>query len=213
VTNAEPSCRLYAVVEVRHAAHERLATALAAADLAAVLLAPVGGTPLEANEARPLIELAQRANVAALVAGDAPLARALGADGVHLGSTGDLTAAFEAARSALGARGIVGVDAGISRHDAMTLAEAGADYVGFGAPARLNNRDKARARRDDLVAWWAEIFEVPCVAFDVEEPEEAQRLVCAGADFVAVRLGAEPPAVARERIAAIADALRMSEAA
>ena len=33
-----------------------------------------------------------------------------------------------------GDRGIIGVDAGISRHDAMTVAEAGADYVAFGAP-------------------------------------------------------------------------------
>ena len=55
------------------------------------------------------------------------------------------------ARSILGPGGIVGVDPGISRHDAMTLAEAGADYIAFGAPIHLKDRDKARdaARRAD----------------------------------------------------------------
>ena len=213
MTSAEPSCRLYAVVEAGGGAAERLAAALRAADVASVLIVPHGTTRLEANDARPLVELAQAADAAALVAGDASLARALRADGVHLQSSTDSAGAYETARGILGSRGIVGADPGISRHDAMTLAEAGADYVAFGAPAHLNDRDKARARRDELVAWWAEIFEVPCVVFDVETPEEAARLGRAGADFIAVRLGPEPPAAASERLAAIGEALRVHEAA
>jgi thiamine-phosphate pyrophosphorylase len=214
VTDAEPSCGLYAVVEADAAAPERLSAALAAVDLASVLIVASGETRLEVGGARPLVELAQRAGVAALVAGDAALARALEADGVHLGPGAESVAAYQAARGILGAGGIVGVDAGISRHDAMSLAEAGADYVAFGAPAHLNDREKGRARRDELVAWWAEIFEVPCVTFDVEAPEEAARLARAGADFIAVRLAAESSsAVESERLAAIAEALRMPEAA
>ncbi|MBO0766500.1 MAG: thiamine phosphate synthase, partial [Hyphomicrobiaceae bacterium] len=114
--------------------------------------------------------------------------------------------AYRAARETLGKGGVVGVDAGISRHAAMVLAEAGADYVGFGAPAHLNDREKARGRREDLVSWWAPIFEVPCVAFDVETSEEAQQLAGAGADFVAVTLPADAPA-ARELVNAIARSL------
>jgi thiamine-phosphate pyrophosphorylase len=213
VTDAEPTCRLYAVIEAGIGAPERLSAALEAADLASVLIVPAGQARLEADAVRPLVELAQGAGAAALIAADAVLARTLGADGVHLGPTPDIEAAYESARSILGPRAIVGVDPGLSRHDAMTLAEAGADYMAFGAPGYLKDRDKARARRDELVAWWGEIFQVPCVAFDVEAPEEAARLMQAAADFIAVRLGAGSPDAEATRLAAIADALRLSEAA
>ena len=114
--------------------------------------------------------------MAALIADDARLARTLRADGVHLGVGKDLAGAYEEARSILGQRGIVGVDAGISRHDAMTLAEAGADYIAFGAPSHLKDRDKARARRDELDRLVGGDLPGACVAFDVETPEEAEAL-------------------------------------
>ena len=179
-----------------------------------MLIAPSPGGTLDAAAARPLVEAAQRQGVAALIADDAQLARTLRADGVHLGATKDPADAYAEARSILGQGGIVGVDAGISRHDAMTVAEDGADYVAFGAPAHLKDRDKARDRRDELIAWWAEIFQAPCVAFDVETPEEAEALSRAGADFIAVRLPAgATPAATRELVAAIAAALGASASA
>jgi thiamine-phosphate pyrophosphorylase len=96
----------------------------------------------------------------------------------------------------------------------MTSAEAGAEYIAFGAPARLKDRDKARVRRDELVAWWGELFEVPCVALDVETRGEAETHVRAGADFIAVRLAAgTSPAAARELLTDVAAALAVAEAA
>jgi thiamine-phosphate pyrophosphorylase len=209
---AERASQLYAVVEAGEDALARLQVALDAAPIASVLIRSAAGASLDAGSAKPLIDLAQKGNAAALLAGDAQLARTLRADGVHLDAGKDLAAAYEDARGILGDRGIVGVDVGISRHDAMTLAEAGADYIAFGAPAHLNDRDKGRVRRDELVAWWAEIFEVPCVAFDVETGEEAERLTRAGAEFVAVELPAGATVSAtRNLVAGIAAALSVPE--
>jgi thiamine-phosphate pyrophosphorylase len=188
VTEAQTSCRLYLVLEAGDGAPARLAAGLDAADVATVLVTPARGQRLEAAAASPLVEIAHHCGIATLVAGEAALARAAGADGVHLGWIKEPLAAYRQARAELGADRIVGADAGVSRHDAMTLAESGADYVAFGAPAHLKDRAKARARRDALVAWWAEIFQVPCVAFDAEDAAEAEALARAGADFVAVAL-------------------------
>lgn len=208
MAEAEEGCQLYAVVEAGEAAPQRLEAALGAADIASVLILPPAGRALDAPAARPLIDIAQRSGAAALVAGDARLARSLGADGVHLMGA-DLAQAYEEARRTLGPDGVIGVDPGISRHDAMSLAEAGADYVAFGAPGHLKDREKARARRGELVAWWAEIFQVPCVAFDAETAEEARALAAAGADFVGVTLGAGlAPAAAGDLAAAFAAAVR-----
>jgi thiamine-phosphate pyrophosphorylase len=206
--------QLYIVVEAGEAAPERLSAALDAAQIASVLIVPATGATLDPGSAQPLVEMAQKANAAALLAGDAQLVRTLRADGVHLNVTKDLVGAYEAARGILGNRGIVGVDVGISRHDAMTLAETGADYIAFGAPPHLKDRDKGRARRDELIAWWGDIFEVPCVALDVETREEAEALSRAGADFIGFRLasGATPVAT-RDVVAGIAAALCVSETA
>jgi thiamine-phosphate pyrophosphorylase len=210
VPDAEAGCQLYAVIEAGHAAPERLAAAFGAADIASVLIVPAAGRALDAAGAAPLVELAQRRRAAALVAGDARLARTLNADGVHLANMPDLEQAYREARNVLGSGRVIGIDPGISRHDAMTLAEAGADYVAFGAPAHLKDRDKARMRRNELIAWWAEIFQLPCVAFDVETAEEARALAERGTDFVAVTLAAgQPVAAARDLVADIAAAIRV----
>jgi thiamine-phosphate pyrophosphorylase len=213
VTDMQPSCLLYAVVEAGPGAAERLGAALAAVQIASVLITPPDDAVLDAASTKPLVEIIQRAGAAALIADNADLAKALRADGVHLGISMNPADTYVEARRILGPRAIVGVDAGISRDDAMTLAEAGAEYVAFGAPLDLSDLDKARGRRADMIAWWAEIFEVPCVAFDVESGQAAEALARAGADFVAVMLPtAESPAAARDLVVEIATAISMVEA-
>ncbi|MBA4173537.1 MAG: thiamine phosphate synthase [Hyphomicrobium sp.] len=151
----------------------------------------------------PLVQLAQKQGIAVLVEGDARLARTVKADGMHIPASNDPLSAFEEAREILGARAIVGVDAGRSRHDAMSLGEAGADYIGFGLPARAKQTaadvDDDKAFRLDLVQWWSEIFEIPCVAFDIDKTDDAAELADARADFVAVRLPASIDAADAER--------------
>jgi thiamine-phosphate pyrophosphorylase len=176
--------QLMIVLEVGDGALERLAAARGAGTVASIVLRAPSGQTLTAAQAAPLVEAGQRVGIAMLIDADAELARTLRADGVHIPVSEAALQALEAARAWVGGRAIVGVDAGRSRHDAMSLGEAGADYVAFGIPPFVKARDDAVERRLDLVAWWAEIFEVPVVAMDVADVAEARELASAGADFV-----------------------------
>lgn len=168
----------------------RVSIVLESADIAVLFIAPAGTTPFDVASAKPLVDAAQAKGVAVLIEGDARLARTLRADGVHLPWAKEIAKHFGDARQIMGHRFIVGVDVGRSRHDAMSLGETGADYVGFGIPAHVEDRETARARQLALIEWWSEIFEVPCVAFDVETSQEAVALAQAGADFVALAIPA-----------------------
>src|SRR5258705_150257 len=90
------------------------------------------------------------------------------------------------------------------RHDVMVAAEAGADYVMLGEPDRDGRRPSFEAIIE-RVAWWAQLFEIPCVAFAASADEVAP-LAAAGADFVA--LGDWVFADARGPAEAIAEAAR-----
>lgn len=191
-------CQIYLVVDVAAGAAERLAAAFKTTPIASVLFRPTAGATLNAGALKSLIDAAQKQGVAALVTDDAALARTLRADGVHLGAGTNLLERYETAREILGRGAIVGVDAGGSRHIAMEAGEAGADYVGFG-DARVELKpveddeptDETDATTNDLLAWWSEIFEVPCVAFDADDGiRDAGRT---GADFVAITLPAGLP--------------------
>ncbi len=88
------------------------------------------------------------------------LAARLGLDGVHLS---DGSRQVRAVRKALGADAIVGAYAHASRHDGMTAAEIGADYVSFG-PVGDTGLGDGEIAPFDLFAWWSEMIEVPVVA-------------------------------------------------
>ena len=208
----EVQSQLY-VCAVAGADPQQVAAHLDAAGAATLLVAAREGSALTAAEARPLVELAQKKDIAALIEGDAQLARTLRADGVHLPWSKDIAARYTEAREILGTRYIVGVDVGRSRHDAMSFAEDGADYIAFGIPPHVEDRASAAERRLELIFWWSEIFEVPCVAFDVDSVEDATALAAAGADFVAMRLGADLASADYAKLAsAVAEAASRREA-
>ncbi len=158
-----------------------LAQALAAGDVAAVLLrlAPADERSL-INRAKALVPTAQDKGAALLLDGHAALVARAGCDGAHL--TG--LAAFTAALDTLKPERIVGCGGLFSRHDAMAAAETGADYVMFGEPDENGDRPGFAAVAE-RVAWWAEVFEAPCVGYAASLDEVAP-LVKAGADFVAL---------------------------
>jgi thiamine-phosphate pyrophosphorylase len=152
----------------------------------------------------PLIEIAAREDVALIVENDLRLAARAGADGAHVAPSG-----LEEALESLHPQRIVGVGLLRLREEAMTAAEAGADYVMFGEP-RKDGYLPPFAETFERSAWWAEIFETPCVAY-AATLHEAEELASAGVDFVALGDGLwrapDPAAAAAEaktRIAAAA---------
>jgi len=170
-----------------HAARVLIA-ACAAAPVESVLIRAAEGAELDSETARQLIAEAQKRNIAALVALGVDDARKLGADGIHLPWSKDIARQFKTLKQSASASMVIGVDAGRSRHDAMEIAEGGADYVAFGVPPHVEDRERAAERQLDLVSWWSELFEIPCVAFNVDDADAAHALALAGADFVAIRI-------------------------
>jgi thiamine-phosphate pyrophosphorylase len=158
-----------------------LAAALAAGDVAAVLLRLA-----EADErvlidiAKALAPVAQAKDAALLLDGHADLVARAGCDGAHLTGMTEFAAAF----GMLKPDGIAGAGGLTTRHDAMSAAEQGADYVMFGEPDAEGVRPTFAAI-EERVAWWAEVFEAPCVAFAASIDEVAP-LVALGADFIAL---------------------------
>jgi thiamine-phosphate pyrophosphorylase len=80
----------------------------------------------------------------------------------------------------------LGVTCHDSRHLAMEAAEAGADYVAFGAFFPTATKDAKSHAEIEILAWWSSIMEVPCVAIGGIDAGNCAQLVEAGADFLAV---------------------------
>ena len=186
--------RLYIVLETGSNAASRLEAALAGANPSSLLLTPPRGKVLDASTVLPLIAIAQARDVTVMLADDSQLVRTVKADGVHLTWSKNIGERVAEAREILGHRYMIGADVGRSRHDAMEIGESGADYIAFGIPPHVEDIDTARDRRAELCQWWSEIFEIPCVAFDVATADDAAELAAEGTDFIAVTLpGAAAP--------------------
>jgi thiamine-phosphate pyrophosphorylase len=176
----KPNCRLYLQVPAPLTAklEAQLAQAMANTSAACVLLCHDDQRSDDVRADR-IIDLVQAAGIACLIDNDIAMAERLGADGVHIAAAADL---YAAARARLGESANIGVACGPNRDDAMRLAELGADYVAF-APESTDA--DAIDQCAEIIAWWSEIFVVPCIAWNVDDPEQAARFAALGADFVA----------------------------
>jgi thiamine-phosphate pyrophosphorylase len=180
-----------------------LDAALGAADVAAVLLRLAEGDERsQINIIKALAPVAQKHDAALLLDGHAGIVARGGAEGAHLRGI----AAFNAALDTLKPERIAGAGGLPTRHDAMTAAEAGADYVMFGDDT---GRDPAAV--EERIAWWSELFEIPCVAFAATTGEIAP-LVAAGADFIALDCVWQDARGVATALTEIAPLLRLPEA-
>jgi thiamine-phosphate pyrophosphorylase len=134
----------------------------------------------------------------AVILNDRPdLAARLGCDGVHIGQE---DAPYAEARRLMGRDRIVGVTCHDSRHLAMEAAEAGADYVAFGAFFPTATKAPRTSAEPEILTIWQETMQTPCVAIGGITAQTARQVAKAGADFVAVSAGvwahADGPAAA-----------------
>lgn len=180
MAETKPRCRLYlqAPQPLTAKLEAQLSHVIANTSVACVLLCDNSPESGEIHADR-LIDLVQTAGAACLIENDVALAESLGSDGVHIDADADC---YAHAREVLGESANIGVGCGLSKHAAMRHAEMGANYVAFSPDnADIDGIDSCA----ELIAWWAEIFVVPCVAWNIDDAEQAARLAGLGADFVA----------------------------
>ena len=192
---SRPAPRLYLITPPQvelEAFAPKLEETLQAGDIASlqIRLKQPDGTPVDDDTIRRAVEvlcpLAKQQNVAVLLNDRPDLARDLGCDGVHIGQN-DM--GYAEARALLGDRAIIGVTCHASRHLAMLAGDGGADYVAFGAFFDTSTKDSTARPTPDILTWWQEIMEPPCVAIGGVTPENGDILAAAGADFLAVSSG------------------------
>jgi thiamine-phosphate pyrophosphorylase len=63
----------------------------------------------------------------------------------------------------------------------MVAGDAGADYIAFGDPER-----PPTVELGELIAWWSELFVLPCLVESAASLTDCRTLARAGADFIGV---------------------------
>lgn len=161
-----------------------LEQALAAGDVASLLIAVEGGSDMTRQRiAEILTQIAQKRDVAALIRNDTRATGRAKADGIHI-DTGraDLDSALESFHPA----GIVGAGNLATRHEAMEAGETRVDYVFFGQLDRPEEPTCAQ-KALDLAEWWVPLFEPPVVLFAGSDLASVDEAAATGAEFVALR--------------------------
>jgi thiamine-phosphate pyrophosphorylase len=163
---------------------KELEEALAGGDVASLQLRLKDCGDEAVRRATEVLKPIAQARGVAFIMNDRPdLAAELDCDGVHVGEE-DMP--YAAARRLLGPDRIVGVTCGASRGRAITAAEAGADYVAFGAFFPSTTKAAKHHADPELLRDWSETTIVPCCAIGGITQANCRPLVEAGADFLAV---------------------------
>lgn len=135
------------------------------------------------QEAQALAQLCRLRGVIFLVNDDVALAKAVAADGIHLGQSDESIAD---ARAELGDDAVVG----ISCHDSLGLAlraeRQGADYVAFGRFFPSQTKPQAPPAQLSVLRAARQALRIPIVAIGGVTPDNGAALLAAGADALAV---------------------------
>ncbi len=187
---SETGCRLYLITPPRvdpAAFGPILEAALDAGDVACVQLRLKDMDDDTVRRACDILRPIVQDRDAAMILNDRPdLAIETGCDGVHIGQT---DRPYRDTRDMVGPDRIIGVTCHDSRHLAIDAAEAGADYVAFGAFYPTATKQPPSWAKPELLRWWADVMTVPSVAIGGITVDNGRVLVEAGADFLAVSAG------------------------
>jgi thiamine-phosphate pyrophosphorylase len=187
--------------------------AFAAVFEAAIAAAPVAclqirlkDTPEDQIEeiARRLAPIAHVQDTLILINDNVELATKCGADGVHLGQT-DMK--INLAKELISDDAIIGVTCHNSKDLAFQAGSAGADYVAFGSFFKSETKPDASPADLELLTWWNETMAIPCVAIGGITTDNAQTVIAAGANYIAVSSGVwnhkDGPAEAVKQLSAL----------
>ena len=157
-----------------------------------------GLSSVERTSATQLVKLC-RQHQAKLIINDLPeLARAVDADGVHLGQD-DMSAV--AARQLLGHKMIIGVSTH-NFNEALKAEAQGADYIAIGSIFPTGSKEDVQHVGLEMLRKVRKAVRVPLIAIGGVTPENAFDILEAGADSVAVISGimgdADPARAAKE---------------
>ncbi len=136
-------------------------------------------------EAGALLATCRRHGVPLIINDDVDLAMEIRADGVHLGEDDMLPAK---ARSKLGNDAIIGVSCYNSLERAREFATRGVDYLALGSFFESPTKPNARRATIELLTAVAALH-LPIVVIGGITPDNAQPMLDAGADFVAIVSG------------------------
>jgi thiamine-phosphate pyrophosphorylase len=180
-------CRLYLITPPAFdpaTFRDDLAAALDAGDVGAVQLRLKDIADDDIKRAvESLLPIAQAHDVPFILNDRPDLAHATGCDGVHIGQQ---DTEYAEAREIMGPEAVIGVTCHDSRHLGIVAADAGADYVAFGAFFPTTTKAAKFQASPEILQWWQEIMQLPCVAIGGITADNGAALVQAGADFLAV---------------------------
>lgn len=131
-------------------------------------------------------DICQVHNVPILMNDRPDLAKRLSFDGAHIGQD-DMP--YRDARELLGKGAIIGVTCHNSKELAFTAAGQGANYIAFGAFFETATKSPKTHASVELLEFWRDTMEIPCVAIGGMTAENAGDIAKAGADFIAVSSG------------------------
>ena len=138
---------------------------------------------LQTRQASAIAHACRRAGACFIVNDSVPLAAETDADGVHLGS-GDVD--INSARKALGADRLIGISCYNQFSRAREAAGNGADYIAFGSFYASATKPAALPADVELLARARRTLAIPIVAIGGITLDNAQPLIEAGADALAV---------------------------